>query len=148
MNKTNRSLLAFLCIVLLIAAGAAWWPLNYDSREELFEIPPGTWERRMSGDSIAILPEKIHLALGVRNILVLRNLDSVPQIFGPTLIMPGQSFKLPFEQASDYQFVCTAHASGQMTVIVDAEPVAGWRRLLWRAANLVRALGVPVMSVN
>ena len=102
----------------------------------------------MSGDSIAILPEKIHLALGVRNILVLRNLDSVPQIFGPTLIMPGQSFKLPFEQASDYEFVCTAHASGQMTVIVDTEPMLGWPRLRWRAANLVRALGVPVMSLN
>jgi len=148
MNKTKNWLLVLLCIVLLIAAVAAWWPLNFESREELFEIPPGTWERRMSGDSIAILPEQVHLALGVRDILVLRNSDSVPQIFGPTLIMPGQSFKLPFEQASDYQFVCTAHASGQMTVIVDAEPVAGWPRLRWRAANVVRALGVAVTSVN
>jgi hypothetical protein len=148
MNNTKKWLLALLCIVLLIAAVAAWWPLNFESREELFEIPPGTWERRMSGDFIAILPEQVHLALGVRDILVLRNSDSVPQIFGPTLIMPGQSFKLPFEQASDYQFVCTAHASGQMTVIVDAEPVAGWQRLRWRAANVVRALGIAVMSVN
>jgi hypothetical protein len=148
MNKTKNWLLVLLCIMLLIAAVAAWWPLNFESREELFEIPPGTWERRMSGDSIAILPEQVHLALGVRDILVLRNSDSVPQIFGPTLIMPGQSFKLPFEQASDYQFVCTAHASGQMTVIVDAEPVAGWLRLRWRAANVVRALGVAVTSVN
>lgn len=148
MNKTKQSLLAFFCIVLLIVAVAAWWPINYDGREELFEIPLGTWERRMSGDSISILPEQIHLALGVRDILVLRNSDSVPQMFGPTLIMPGQNFRLPFEQASDYQFVCTAHASGQMTVIVDAEPVAGWQRLRWRAANFVRALGVPVMFVK
>ena len=28
---------------------------------------------------------------------MLRNLDEVPQIFGPTLMMPGQSFRLPFE---------------------------------------------------
>ena len=46
----------------------------------------------------------------------------MPQIFGPALMMPGQSFRLPFEQASEYQFACTAHASGQMTVIVDPNP--------------------------
>ena len=49
-------------------------------------------------------------------------MDDVPQIFGPTLMMPGQSFRLPFEVASSYQFACTAHASGQMTVVVDEQP--------------------------
>lgn len=135
-------------IVLSGAAAGAWWPLHYDSREEIFEIPEGTWARRMAGDPVSILPDQINLVVGVRDVLVLRNLDSVPQIFGPTLIMPGQSFKLPFEQASDYQFVCTAHASGQMTVVVDAEPVAGWRRLRWRVINLGRALGMPILSVK
>ena len=48
--------------------------------------------------------------------LLLRNLDDVPQIFGPTIMMPGQSFRLPFEKAAEYQFACTAHASGQMTI--------------------------------
>ena len=53
---------------------------------------------------------------------MLRNLDDVPQIFGPTLMMPGQSFRLPFSVASSYPFACTAHASGQMTVVVDPFP--------------------------
>jgi hypothetical protein len=44
---------------------------------------------------------------------VLRNLDEVPQIFGPTLMMPGQSFRLPFEQASEYQFACTRTRAGR-----------------------------------
>ena len=44
--------------------------------------------------------------------LLLRNLDEVPQQFGPVLIMPGQSFRLPFEVASTYSFDCSAHASG------------------------------------
>ena len=68
--------------------------------------------------------------------LVLRNLDDVPQIFGPTLMMPGQSFRLPFEQASEYQFACTAHASGQMRVIVYPYPATPWARILWRARTL------------
>lgn len=113
-------------------------PVRYDSREEVFEIPDGTWARRMSGNPVEILPDRIYLAMGVRDVLVLRNLDEVPQIFGPTLIMPGQSFRLPFELASEYLFVCTAHTSGQMTVVVDPEPTPGWRRLQWRVKNLFR----------
>ena len=74
------------------------------SRDQIFEIPKGTWARRMSGDKVEILPDHIRLTLGVRDILVLRNQDDVPQIFGPTLMMPGQSFRLPFEQAAEYTF--------------------------------------------
>ena len=49
----------------------------------------------------------------------------MPHIFGPTLIMPGQSFRLPFAQASTYSFQCTAHANGQLSVIVDPAPSLG-----------------------
>ena len=110
------------------------------SREEIFEIPQGTWARRMSGEDIGILPDEIRLTLGIRDILVLKNLDDVPQIFGPALMMPGQSFRLPFEQASDYQFACTAHASGQMSVIVEPNPATPWARIRWRARELVRQI--------
>jgi hypothetical protein len=51
------------------------------------------------------------------------------------LIMPGQSFRLPFEQASTYSFACTAHASGQMSVIVAPRPEPGWSNLKWRIDN-------------
>ncbi len=90
----------------------------------------------MAGDRIEILPQEIRLTLGVRDILVLKNLDDVPQIFGPTLMMPGQSFRLPFALASRYQFACTAHASGQMTIIVDPLPASPWTRLRWRVREL------------
>jgi hypothetical protein len=123
-----------VCALLLVAL----LPVRYDSREEIFEIPKGTWAQRMAGNTVSILPDEIYLALGVRDLLVLRNLDDVPQMFGPTLIMPGQSFKLPFELASEYQFACTAHASGQMTVVVDPEPTPGWQRLQWRMKNFLR----------
>lgn len=123
-----------------IVAWAALAPVASPTREAVFEIPNGTWARRMSGDPVEILPSEIRLTLGVRDVLLLRNLDDVPQVFGPTVMMPGQSFRLPFAVASDYQFACTAHASGQMTVVVEPEPASPWARLSWRARALLRKL--------
>ena len=125
--------------LLAVAGWAAFAPIQSASREELFEIPKGTWARRMSGDPVEILPSEVRLTLGIRDILLLRNLDDVPQVFGPALMMPGQSFQLPFEVASSYQFACTAHASGQMTVVVEPKPETPWARLRWRAIGLWKA---------
>jgi hypothetical protein len=120
-------------------AWAAFTPVTFASREETFEIPKGTWAQRMAGDKVEILPSHVFLTLGIRDVLLLKNMDDVPQIFGPTLMMPGQSFRLPFEVASSYQFACTAHASGQMTVVVDEQPDTPWRRLVWRTRRIFRA---------
>ena len=122
--------------VLGLTAWAALTPISSPSRDEIFEIPKGTWARRMAGDPVEILPDQIRLTLGVKDILVLMNQDDVPQIFGPTLMMPGQSFRLPFAQASSYQFACTAHASGQMTILVEPFPATPWARLRWRVREL------------
>ena len=126
---------SFLISALAGGACAALLPVRFDSCEELFEIPKGTWARRRAGDDVEILPSEIRLVVGVHNILVLRNLDDVPQIFGPTLIMPGQKLRLPFDEVSENQFTCTAHVSGQLTVIVEALPASAWERLQWRAAR-------------
>jgi len=129
--------------LLLILAGLTWAalaPLAPANRDELFEIPKGTWARRMAGDKVEILPERIHLTLGANDVLLLRNLDEVPQVFGPALIMPGQSFRLPFEVASSYSFACTAHASGQMSVIVAPHPARGWETLNWRLRAWIKQL--------
>lgn len=122
--------------LLAVTGWAALAEVRFDSREELFEIPKGTWARRMAGDPVEILPSEIRLTLEIRDVLLLRNLDDVPQTFGPALMMPGQSFRLPFEVASSYQFACTAHASGQMTVVVEPKPETPWARLRWRATRL------------
>lgn len=142
MTVRPRSLLVvvFAAGALAVLAWAGLAPIHGSSRDELFEIPQGTWARRMAGEDVGILPDKVRLTLGIRDILVLKNLDDVPQIFGPSLMMPGQSFRLPFEQASQYQFACTAHASGQMTIIVDPYPATPWARILWRARELMRRI--------
>ncbi|MTW13392.1 hypothetical protein GM658_22550 [Pseudoduganella eburnea] len=128
-------------VAILLLGGALAWsafaPIHSASRDALFEIPKGTWERRMAGEKAEILPDTINLVLGVNDVLLLRNSDTVPQVFGPVLIMPGQDFRLPFEQAGDHPFACTAHASGQMTVVVKPMPQAGWQRLQWRLQTLI-----------
>ena len=128
-------------VVLLAAtAWAAFAPVPVPAdREQPFVIPEGTWARRMSGDRVDILPQHIRLTLGINDVLRLTNRDTVPQTFGPALLMPGQSFRLPFELASEYQFVCSAHASGQMTIIVDPFPATPWGRLRWRVLALAHS---------
>jgi hypothetical protein len=136
----TRVLILLGAVSLVMLAVVAGTPLQSASREHVFVIPKGTWARRMAGEKVAILPDHIHLTLGLRDILVLQNHDDVPQIFGPTLMMPGQSFRLPFDRPAQYQFACTAHASGQMTILVEPYPSTPLARIAWRARALVRAL--------
>jgi hypothetical protein len=142
----TRRASAIAAIVLLASAvlGALAWaataPIVPASREELFEIPPGTYARRIAGDTVEILPDTITLTLGINDVLLLKNLDDVPQVFGPALIMPGQSFRLPFEVASTYSFACTAHARGAMSVVVEPAPARGWPTLRWRTRHWLQRL--------
>jgi len=140
--RKHWALIPMAGCALGVIAWAALTPIRSASRDEIFEIPKGTWARRMAGDRIEILPAEIRLTLGVRDVLVLRNRDEVPQIFGPTLMMPGQGLRLPFTVASSYQFACTAHASGQMTILVEPFPATPWARLRWRVRELLKPLGL------
>ena len=122
---------------------AAMWPVTFDSQQEVFEIPKGTWARRMAGEKREILPSRIHLVVGIHNVLVLKNSDDVPQIFGPTLLMPGQTLRLPFTTPSENYFACTAHASGQLLILVEAAPAWPWNRLSWRVRRILRWISKP-----
>lgn len=134
--------LAAAFVASVATAWAAFAPLPVRaSRDQAFVIPEGTWERRMAGEKVDILPQRIRLTLGINDVLLLQNHDTVPQTFGPALLMPGQSFRLPFELASEYDFACSAHASGQMKIVVDPFPDSAWGRLRWRARRLFDAIG-------
>jgi hypothetical protein len=124
----------------VVLAVVGFTPIHGITRDKIFEIPKGTWARRMSGDNVQILPDHIRLTLGIRDILVLHNHDDVPQIFGPTLLMPGQGFRLPFDRAAEYTFACTAHASGQMTIMVEPNPTTPWAKIRFRVFELLNAL--------
>ena len=132
-----RRRLILVALSLLVFGGIGWAalaPVGAGPREKLFEIPPGTSERRLAGEESEILPPTIRL--GVDDVLALKNSDTAPHVFGPTLIMPGQTFRLPFTQAATYSFLCTAHADGQLEVIIEPRPAPGWERLRWRWRKL------------
>ena len=136
--------MAAVFAVAAVGVWAAFAPLPArTSRDQAFVIPKGTWERRMAGERIDILPQRIRLTLGIDDVLLLQNHDTVPQTFGPALLMPGQSFRLPFELASEYDFACSAHASGQMRIVVDPFPDSPWGRLRWRVRRLLDSIGEP-----
>lgn len=129
-----------IILSLLVLGGIGWSalaPIRVASHDAVYEIPPGTYAHRMAGKKIDIFPQTIHLTLGLDDVLVLRNADTVPHIFGPSLIMPDQSFRLPFETASTYSFECTAHPNGGLNVIVDPGPAPGLQRLLWRWRRMI-----------
>ena len=124
---------------LLALGWMGFTPIKLPSRDALFEIPRGTHARRMAGDKVDILPSRITLTLGLQDVLLLRNLDDVPQQFGPAVLMPGQSFRLTFEVASENRFDCSAHSSGTMTVVVEPQPRWPWQKILWRAQRWLNA---------
>jgi hypothetical protein len=127
--------LASLAVAAL--AWAALAPIRSDSREQVYVIPKGTWEHRQAGHHLDVIPSRIHLTIGVKDVLVMRNQDDVPQLFGPVLIMPGQSFQMPFHKPSEYLFTCPLHTSGLLTIVVEPMPEPGWARLWWRATGIV-----------
>lgn len=131
---------AILTPVFLAILWAMLWPVTFDSPEQIFEIPKGTWARRMAGEKREILPSEIYLLVGIRNVLTLKNSDDVPQTFGPTLLMPGQTLRIPFTTASENSFACTAHSNGQLLVLVEDNPTWPWQRLTWRVRTFLRSL--------
>jgi len=132
-----------LTLALLVFSGLCWAalvPVEAASRDAVFEIPRGTSAHRLAGEKVDIFPQTIRLTLGLKDVLVLRNADDVPHIFGPTLLRPGQTFRLPFATASTYNFACTAHPNGGLNVIVAPGPAPGWERLAWRWRQLANAV--------
>jgi hypothetical protein len=124
---------AALGLALALAAGwAALAPLPPMPRERVYVIPKGTGARQAAGQRVSPLPSRIRLLLGVQDVLVLRNEDEVPQSFGPIQLRPRQTYRVPFQVAATFDFACSVHENGQVAVVVQRPPAAGWERLGWR----------------
>jgi hypothetical protein len=130
---------------LLAAAGAlavgwaALAPLPAGSTEVVYTIPRGTAARRAAGERVSPIPARIDLTLGVRDTLLIRNDDDVEQTFGPVQLAPGQTYRIPFRAPATFDFACSAHDDGQLTIVVQPWPAAGWPRLRWRLLALTGA---------
>ncbi|MDQ1923138.1 hypothetical protein [Massilia pseudoviolaceinigra] len=132
------SILLGACLLLLVWAAMA--PIPPGSRDFLLDVPARAAERRLAGDRAEVLPPVVRLTVGLRDVLLLRNSDSVPHQFGGLRLLPGQQFRLPFERATELQLPCSARVSGELTVLVGLHPNPGPDRLRWRLRALEQAL--------
>jgi hypothetical protein len=83
---------------------------------------------------------EVRLTLGVRDVLLLRNRDLAPHVFGQVLVLPGHAVRLPFEQAGDFPFACDVAPGSRVMVRVQPQPDPGWARLRWRLGALAEAV--------
>lgn len=127
---------AVLVIALAAAAWAAFAPLPAGARTLTFVIPPGTAARLKAGEPLAVLPSRIHLTVGVRDVLVLTNDDDTIHQVGPIILGSRQTYRIPFRRAGRFQYACSLHAGGALDLVVAPEPAAGLARLRWRLAQL------------
>ena len=75
--------------ILGAAAWSGYAPVSLASRDELFEIPKGTWARRMAGDKVEILPDTIKLTLGLNDVLLPALTDTLRQPTLPHELLPA-----------------------------------------------------------
>jgi hypothetical protein len=136
LRRLQWTLAGLLCAALLWAAVA---PLHYASREQLLEFPRAAAVLRGQSAPVPVRPE-VRLTLGVRDVLLLRNRDLAPHVFGQVLVLPGHVVRLPFEQPGDYPFACDLAPASTVTVRVQPQPDPGWGRLRWRLRALVEAV--------
>jgi len=137
---THRKI-ALICRFLVLSGALAvlGWaalapiaPLAPSAREMVYVIPRGTAVRSAGGAGSSGLPSWIHLRLGVRDILVLRNDDEKTQQLGRVQLAPGQTYRFSFEQPEVLQLACSFHQGNGFVIHVDPPPSPGWERLLWR----------------
>jgi hypothetical protein len=137
MSLVRRLQAGIAAILLGLLLWAALAPLRYPTRELAVDFPPRG--AAVSAQPPAV-PARLHLTLGVRDVLLLRNRDRAPHVFGQVLVLPGREFRLPFEQAGEFPFACDLAPGARVLVRVLEPPDPGWRRLRWRLQVLLDAL--------
>jgi hypothetical protein len=127
---------AALAIALGTTAWAAFAPFPAAARAVSYVIPPGTAARLKAGEPFNVLPPSIPLTLGVRDVLVLTNDDAVTHQLGPIILGSRQTYRIPFRRPGRFQYACSLHAAGTLTLVIEPEPAAGLDRLRWRLDKL------------
>ena len=122
----RRVQLALAALALAVLAWAALAPLRYPTRELGLDFARA-----------AEVPATVRLTLGVRDVLLLRNRDRAPHVFGQVRVLPGRAFRLTFEQAGEFPFACDLAPGARVLVRVLDQPDPGWARLRWRLRTLL-----------
>jgi hypothetical protein len=131
-------------VLVAVALGAAGWaafaPFSEGSRAVTYVIPPGTAARLKAGESLSVLPSPIHLTVGIRDLLVLTNDDDAIHQLGPVILGSRQTYRIPFRRPGAFQFACSLHAGGTLSLVIAPTPAPGVERLRWRLDQLIVGL--------
>jgi hypothetical protein len=127
---------AGVVIALGILAWAAFAPLPETGGALTFVIPAGTAARLKAGEPFNVLPSPIYLTVGVRDVLVITNDDSVIHQVGPIILGSRQTYRIPFRKPGHFKYACSLHAAGTLTLVIAPAPAAGIERLRWRLDQL------------
>jgi hypothetical protein len=88
------------------------------NRQLIIVIPAGTAvEIETTGQSDSV-PHRIELVLGVQDILVIENEDTVWHTVGPYIIAPGQTLVHHYTQPGTIQQNCTITPSGSIEIVI------------------------------
>jgi len=109
---------AFLLIAGLGMAAYRVAILREEARQLTIVIPPGTAERIAAGDVENAPPHQIELVLGVQDVLVIQNNDSVWHEVGPYRIAPGRTLTQRFTHPGVIQQACTMTPGRQVEIII------------------------------
>ena len=140
MTRRAAAVAAALTVALLGLAGLAWAafaPMPERGAALTFVIPPGTAARLKAGEPLSVLPSPVHLAVGVRDVLVLTNDDEVAHQVGPIILGSRQTYRIPFRRPGTFKYNCSLHTTGTLTLVIDPPPAPGFERLRWRLASVV-----------
>lgn len=102
------------------AGGAA--AVTSSGREIVFAIQPGTAERQAAGEVVAMFPPEIKMTLGSRDILVIRNDDTVPVSIDGLLLDPGQKATQKYFTTGIFTLVCSTDYHNERVKIVVEGP--------------------------
>lgn len=109
-------------------------PVKGGSHQLMLAFPPGVTVGGMA------VPREIRLTRGVQDVLLLRNNDRVPIVFGPLKLAPGREVRLPFGEEGVFDYVCPPVLGKVVRVRVVAAPGPGWARLAWRLDSLRQSI--------
>ena len=133
--RYRRAAVAAALTLAVVAGWLALAPLPTGARELVFVIPPGARAATTSDRPLNVLPAEIHLTVGVRDVLVLTNDDSAVHVVGPIILGSRQTYRIPFRRPGRFEYACSLHAAGRLTIVVAPEPPVGVDRLRWRLTN-------------
>jgi plastocyanin len=67
--------------------------------------------------------------------VVVTNDDTAVHVVGPIVLGSRQTYRIPFRRPGRFQYACSLHAAGRLTIVVASEPQIGLERLRWRLMN-------------